>query len=175
MSRLLILLAALMAFAASAEEKGYRVVHPDGTVEFSDQPQPGAKEIPLPESQGYQAPSLPVIDSGSSSTGRKAAPAAYRKLEITSPQPDQTFQAAEGPVSVQVSVTPALQPGDKVVILLDGKEVASGTSAALANVERGTHTVTAEVRNAGGKVLIAATPVTFHLKQFSQLFKKAAP
>jgi len=175
MSRLLLIFVFLIAATASAEEKGYKVVRPDGTVEFSDQPQPGAVEIPLPQSQGYEPAPLPPSESdrGVAHNAVKSV-VTYRQLTITAPVADETFQSAEGPVHVQVQIEPSLQPGHKLVILLDGKAAGSGVSATLANLDRGTHTVSAEVRDGDGKVVKSSAPVTFHVKQYSSLFKKKA-
>ncbi len=174
MSRLLIILAVLVAATAFAEEKGYKVVRPDGTVEFTDQPQPGAVEIPLPESQGYKpAPVTPIPSTPNPATRKSEVD--YRRLAITSPAPDQTFHVSEGPVQVQVQIDPPLRSGHKMVILLDGKSVGTGSSTTLSGLDRGTHTVTAEVRDTKGKLIKSSDPVAFHIMQYSKLFKKAAP
>ena len=59
---LLLLLLFLGCAVNAAEQKGYKIVKPDGTVEFSDQPKPGATEIPLPEAQSYRPPVVPPIE-----------------------------------------------------------------------------------------------------------------
>ena len=58
-----------------------------------------------------------------------------------------------------------------VTILLDGKEIGQGKSNALSltNVDRGTHTLRAEVKNAQGATVISASPITFTLQRASLL------
>lgn len=59
--RLLILLPlAVLSAGLHAQDTGYKITRPDGTVEFTDRPSAGAQQITLPKSQGYQArPPLP--------------------------------------------------------------------------------------------------------------------
>jgi hypothetical protein len=89
------------------------------------------------------------------------------KITITSPQPEQWLQFSEAGLSVSVSVTPALQNGQKVVIYLDGSEVASGTGSSFTvkNVYRGAHTLSAAVVSAGGATLFSSESVTFYIRQ----------
>ncbi len=155
-----------------AETKGYKIVRPDGTVEFSDQPAPGAQEITLPKAQGYEAPPPPPPAPAVEPTTPPGPP--YSLLAIAAPEPDQTLHNGETQVNVSVQVMPALRPGHRLVILLDGSEAAggAGTGYTLSNVERGSHVLVAEVRDGRGKVLISSAPVTFHMRQHSILFPK---
>jgi len=72
---------------------------------------------------------------------------------------------------VSVSVKPALNTGDTVVLYLDGKEYAIGTgnSFTLNGVERGTHQLRAAVRDPNGKILDSSPTTTFHLLLHSKL------
>lgn len=170
------LLIVLLFFAAMAplhaQDKGYKVVRPDGTVEFSDQPVPGAQEITLPKAQGYEAPPSPPPAPVVEPTTPPGPP--YSLLAIAMPEPDQTLHNGESQVNVSVQVMPALRPGHRLVILLNGSEAASGagTRYTLSGVERGSHVLVAEVRDGRGKVLISSAPVTFHMRQHSILFPK---
>ena len=64
-----------------------------------------------------------------------------------------------------------------VEILLDGKSVGSGrgTSVSLTDVDRGSHTITATVKDASGKAVATAPGVTFNLKRASRLNPPARP
>lgn len=172
MSRLLIVLLLISSAAFAAEEKAYRIVLPDGTVQFSDKPQPGAEEIKVPPTQTYQAPNLPPMDA--SSPKQPASPIVYTDLAITSPTPDQTFHASGGNIPVQVTVEPGLRAGDTLVIRLDGRVAArgAGTGFTLQNVTRGTHVVVAEVHDSSDNAIKSSVPVTFHVFQYSKLYKK---
>ena len=174
MQRILLCLVLVLASATVLAETGYRIVHPDGSVEYSDSYQQGAEAISLPKAQGYatpQAPATEPVTTGPSSvTFKKEAPQqaiAYTQVSISSPGNEQTlfFDTTGMPVAVQV--TPALQAGHEVVISLDGKEVVRGqtTSYMLGNVSRGTHTLSAAVVDDTGKTLKQGDAVTFYMRQ----------
>lgn len=171
MSRLLIALFFVSVAAFGAEDKTYRITLPDGTVEFTDKPQAGAKQIKLPPAQTYQAPPLP---SSSPNSAPHATPFIYNNLAITAPTPGETFRGSGGTITVQVTVEPGLRNGDTVVIRLDGMKVASGEQSGftLHNVARGTHVLVAEIHNSADNTIKSSTPVTFHVFQHSKLFKK---
>lgn len=175
MKRIVLLLVMSLALSPLlAQEKGYKVVRPDGSVEYTDQPAAGAKEFVLPKAQTYEAPTLPTWES-SPQTGKQQKVEGYQ-LNITSPSADQTYQAGDTAVTVRVEVQPDLQAGHTLVILLDGVVVAEGkTIVSLGDVERGTHAINAEVRDASGTVIASGTPVTFHRFQPSILFPGRVP
>jgi hypothetical protein len=103
--------------------------------------------------------------------GAPRAPA-QGTIAIVAPAPEETVHSNEGKVTVSVGVPRGVAPGNQVVILLDGQPVARGpaTSFPLAGIERGTHTLQAQVVDGKGSTLVASQPVTFHMWQASQLF-----
>ncbi len=156
----------------AAESSGYRVVHPDGTVEFTDQPVEGAEPITLPEVPTYSAP--PTTSGAGSATSAKSKAKTKKKaveksISITSPAPEQTVWFNEAGMSVSVQVSPALAEGEQVIVRLDGTEVARGSATAftLQGVYRGTHLLSAAVVSAGGSVLRESPPITFYMRQHS--------
>lgn len=175
MRKSLIVLLFLAAMAPlHAQDKGYKIVRPDGTVEFSDQPAPGAQEITLPKAQSYEAPELPPTAPVTPTTPPTPP---YSRLAIVAPEAEQTFQNGETNVGVSLVIEPALRPGHRVVILLDGSEIAAGGGSrySLSGIERGSHVLIAEVRDGRGRVLERSAPVTFHVRQYSQLFDQPPP
>jgi hypothetical protein len=98
--------------------------------------------------------------------------AAQGNIAIVRPAAEETVHSNEGNMTVSVGVPRRIAPGNQVVILLDGREVArgAGTSFPLTSVERGSHTLQARVVDGNGNVLVASQPVTFHMWQASQLF-----
>lgn len=175
MKRHVFLMLLPLAFAttgAFAQDKGYKVTRPDGTVEFTDQPTAGAQEITLPKAQSYEP--LPIPAATESSPPIPQGPL-YSTLAITAPTADQTFQNGEGIVTVSVQLEPALRPGHRLMILLDGKEAGLGANVSLSGVERGSHTVMAEVRDGRGNTIQGSAPVTFHMRQYSSLFDAKPP
>jgi hypothetical protein len=87
------------------------------------------------------------------------------------PANEETVHDNEGNVVVQVAVSPTLAPGNRIVLLLDGRQVSRqpGTTLALSGVERGTHTLQAQVVDTNGATLVASPPVTFYMWQASRL------
>ena len=168
----LLLMLVLLPFAAAAAQ-GYKIVHPDGSVEFTDQPVKNAEEINLPDAQGYES-----LSNGATSAQGKSAPTAtpdtgddYAQFTIASPQAEETIFNTGGSVSVALSVSPPLKEGHQVVITLDGKEAAKGQSSSLtlSEVERGAHQLSASLVNSAGLTLRQASPVTFYVFQQSLL------
>jgi hypothetical protein len=150
----------------------YKQVLPDGTVSYSNQPHPNAEKIDPPLPQVIPA-AKPLSEALQGRTPPSAA-SSYTRLSIAEPADDQVVWSNERNISVAVVIEPLLQvhEGHRLVILLDGTPVtASGHEMRLTlnDVDRGTHTLTAEVYDAQGQVLILSAPVTFHLKQHSVL------
>lgn len=165
----------LMLFCTApmaAEDIGYRIVHPDGTVEFTDDATRGGEEIKLRDVQTVNDHSN---DEGVRKPDTETAPekkktSGYTTLRILTPGAGETVWFADSGVTVAVSSDPALKSGDTVVLSLDGAEVARGknTSLNIGQVYRGTHTLSATIVDAGGKTVIRSSSVTFYLKQHSK-------
>jgi hypothetical protein len=98
-------------------------------------------------------------------------------VAIVQPANDETVHDNLGNVAVQVAVSPNLGPGTAIALLLDGQPAAQAatTAFALAGVERGTHTLEAQVRDANGATLATSQPVSFHMWQASALFPSRKP
>jgi Domain of unknown function (DUF4124) len=163
-----------LSIAASASAAVYKWVQPDGSVMYSDRPPvenaapaelPGVQEIKMPP------PPPPSTDNGSNIQSGETQTVAYTKLEIAEPADQSTFRNNAGRVNVKLDVEPALQEGDVVAIFLDGKEIGQGksTTLSLSNVDRGTHTLKAIVKNSQGSTVISAAPITFTLQRTSVL------
>lgn len=141
----------------------WRQTGPDGKPVFTDRPPPGAAEqVPLPPIN--QVPAFRSNDEGS---GAAAAPgtvfSGYQTLRITGVPPGTTLVHPQEPVSILVQVKPGLQPGHRLLILHNGAQVNSrnATSVTVNEIPRGEHTFTAEIQDAGGKVLATAEPLVF--------------
>lgn len=162
----------IVTASASAADQVYKIVHPDGTVEYSEEPAPGAEEIQVPSLPTYE-PRVPATSGMATSAGRagqsdQPQQGAEYRVAITRPSPDETLYFDATGVPVSASVNPSLQAGQAVVFVLDGVVRAriSGTTTTL-DVERGTHTLVARVETEDGQVLAASDPVTFHMRQRS--------
>jgi hypothetical protein len=171
---LILLLVGVLCAPVSA--KVYKLVLPDGSVQFTDQPQEGAEEVKLPPVQTFRPPPVPPSGSGSSGERGDAGPL-YESIAVVSPRPDETLRDNTGTVDITLSLEPSLRAGHTVEILLDGKAIGSGagTSVSVSDVDRGTHTVSAAVKDADGNTLATAPGVTFHLKRTAVGGPRAAP
>lgn len=168
--------------SAWSAETGYRLVHPDGTVEFSDQPLPQGEEIELRE-----APTIQFVPSTSSPAGQgqtltggavdSKGGEVSRTIAITSPLADETVWFDGTGVTVSVATSPALQSGQQVAITLDGKVVAKGGSNSfkLGEVDRGSHSLSAAIIDVSGSVLTSSPSVTFHLRQHTSIKRSSPP
>ncbi|MGE0080332.1 MAG: hypothetical protein AB7U81_03440 [Thiohalomonadaceae bacterium] len=169
MRRALLLLLMIAALPASAETIHRRVL-PDGSIEFSDEPRPGSIPMEVPDLQTFEAQPLPPL-TPPPRTAPPPAIASYQSLRITQPTEEQTLFFDAAGVGVNVAVAPGLQPGDRVIVYLDGQPVAaaSSTSLTIPTPPRGTHRLSAEIQDASGQVVLRSAPVTFHLIQHSRL------
>ena len=165
----------LLIVVAGASAAVYKWKKPDGSIVYSDQPPAeGATPTDLPQVQEIKI-AVPPPPSSEDESEESATPkkqtVVYTKLEITQPENDSTIRDNAGNVSVNLNLEPRLQEGDITVISLDGKAIGQGrgTSISLSNVDRGTHTLQAMVKNDQGAVLITAPSVTFHLQRISVL------
>ncbi len=181
MKRILPVLLFLFSVSLSAAETtGYRIVHPDGTVEFTDDASRGGEEIKLRDVQTVDATDNEYESHlRQEKKPRKAETnaSAYRSLNITSPHPEQTIWSAGVSLSVSVTIDPPLQSGHALVVSLDGSEKARGISAslAIADVYPGTHSVSVAVADQQGNTLISSPTVTFYLHRHKVAPKPTPP
>ena len=102
--------------------------------------------------------------------GYRATLAQAAGVAIIAPQNEQTLHDNSGNVAVVLAVT-GERRGAQAVLLLDGNPVASGDGSrfALAGVERGTHTLQAQLVDPGGNPRASSGVVTFYVWQASRL------
>lgn len=117
------------------------------------------------------AMALSVTAVASPASGADDAP--YGLLRIVSPAADASLRNNRGTVRVVVQLAPPLRVdrGDRLTLWLDGEAAAhtATTEFVLTQVDRGTHTIQAQVQAANGAMLIRSEPVVFHLHQASRL------
>jgi len=170
---IVLLLSVFTLFSAHAEI--YKWVDSGGKVIYSDRPRAGAQRVKLPGIATYKSKTAPAnIPTYSSAKGAKKAKdvKGYESFKIVSPANDVAIRENAGNVRVVMSSSPALKKGHKTVISLDGKTgQAPGLSYTFNTVDRGTHVLNAYIVDAGGKKLIEASPVTFHLLRISRIHR----
>lgn len=150
-------------------ETVYKTVDAEGNIVFSDVPSEGAEEIKIKEAQAINLPKARSYKL--SPAEEKSKKFNYTKLAIVSPENDSSIHGGEGNVNITAILEPELNEKDVMVLFMDGKEILSGRSPQflLANVDRGTHSISVVVKNEDDKVLKRSAKVTFHVRRISQL------
>ena len=162
------------ASVGSVHAEIYKKIMPDGSVMFTDEPSEGAQTLniePVPTisfPSGKAKPAAVNPAKPGKGADENKAPAVFSSFVITQPTHDSSVRANNGSVPVSIEIEPPLDPskGQKITLILDGKPTgapSSQTFFTLEGIERGSHTIGAEVRDARGSVVATANPVLFHL------------
>lgn len=134
-------------------------------VHYSDVPASGAKPMKLASVQSYSPLSSSMVTSTVTAV---TAEHVYKYICITSPDDQATIvNKIQGDITVNVDLRPTLKLGDQIQLLLDGKVVSSQkyTSFKLKDIDRGAHTLLAQIINVNNKILITSSSVTFYMQR----------
>ena len=160
----LLSVACAVAFSATV----YRWVDENGVTHYSDQPHEGAEKVTVSAPQTYSAPR----QAPSSNSASRPATAQTYTCAITQPANDDTFPNTTAVINA-VQATPAPRQGDQVVLMFDGLRVQNfppgGGAFQLTNLDRGTHTLQAQIQDGSGKVVCQSATVSFTVLQPSVL------
>lgn len=172
----------LLCLLLPAQAAVYSYVDKEGNRVYTDQPPKGVKATKVPvttpnnlNQQGQPtrklSPTPPPV-----AKAPKAAPFRYQMLRILVPEPDATVIDQQGQLIVSLVSEPELQPGHSYRLLLDDKEAGVGRSPVfpLGNLDRGTHSLVAEILAADGSVLERTPAQPFHLRRPSLEQKRQA-
>ncbi len=159
------LLALMVLPLALLADPIYKGKDANGKTIFSDQPFAGSEQIEVTAPQTYNPP--PVTTPLEPRTVIKKV--SY-EVTIVAPQPDQTFTTDINSIEVKVSVTPALQAGDKIQLLLNGQPYGTASEATtftLQSLFRGAYRVQAQVYTAQNpnQPVAQSNEVTFYQKR----------
>lgn len=148
----------------------------DGNLIYSDQPPPGKNKADseIEQEELPQIISVPAPKETSVTRIRAnkqpSTKVSYEELTIVSPVHDTAVRENSGNVKVTVRVLPEnfAEKGGILAIYMDGNEISKGsdTTVQLLNVDRGTHTLKAELLNSSGHVVKATRPTVFHLQRY---------
>jgi hypothetical protein len=174
--RTLIFIASLI-IAFTSQAALYKWVDENGEVIYSDQPPTkDAKELVPPPIMSTPAVKYTPKQKPEEKTEEEVA-TTYTEFKITSPAQDETIRDNAGNISLTLSIAPALntKQGHSISVLVDGKAKLSNSknlSHTLTYIDRGTHTLKAEIKDAKGSVIKSSNSVTIHLHRVSALHKK---
>ena len=168
MRYLLLVLSLTLCFGAFAQDKVYKRVHPDGSVEYSDQPIEGAEVMNVPKGSTFTMPQTTASPAAPEGSAQEEPSVSYDNLEITRPMNDETIRSNEGKLTALARVAPDLALEHRFRWKMDGEIIQNVNSPELRlnNVDRGSHTLQAEIVDVDGKVIISSDSITFHLMRY---------
>ena len=137
------LLATLCEGHVAAAEKIYKVVDEEGNVTFTDTPPNDSDAIVEPHSilGTNTTPAVATAPEDAVKTDQAEAKASY-VTRIVSPADESTIPMGPGDFVVEAEVSPGLDNGEQLILLLDGEAVGAPQSFPrwqLTNVFRGAH------------------------------------
>jgi hypothetical protein len=171
MKTCVLMLGCLLATASLAQSTSRREVYEwkdaDGVTHYSDQPSPGARKIVLVGSTPTTVE--PAATPAAPATKPVAGPPAteYSRLEIWSPQAEESFFGTDSEVVVRIRSEPSLGTGDRLLTYVDGKLLSTEDvyEHRLTSLPRGAHSIFASIVDAKGTEVIRSQPVTIYIKQ----------
>ena len=155
----------------------YKVVDEDGNVTYTDQaPGDGSQPIELRpisviEAPTYVKPERPVEESEGAGEGKEMSLRYLRKnyadFAIVAPQQEESVWQPESGVTAAWNARYQLQPGMQVTISVDGQPQTTTAEqiVSLGNLDRGEHTVSAELKDAKNRSIATAGPITFFVRR----------
>ena len=150
----------------------YKWVDEDGVVHYSDQPHANAEKVHLKAPQTYKSSAPDGTLPGGGAGAPAGSPVQYQGCAVVQPGNDQSYSNIDS-LTVVVQTDPALRPGDRIFVTLDGQALnggaATGAQFTISPVDRGTHSVAAQVRSADGSIQCQTPSVTFNVQQNSVL------
>ena len=162
----------------------YKVVDENGNITYTDRPPAdGSKPMDLPplsviETPDYQKPVSQVVEGEEDKEiPLRTLRRDYRDFAIISPLAEATIWGSEQGVSIAWSVGKQLQAGMNVSIFIDGKLLTTSAQPIIPAgvLERGEHTVTAQLKDAGNRTIATAAPVIFYVRQPNIHTNRARP
>jgi hypothetical protein len=170
MRYLLLLLSLTLCFGVWAQDRVYKRVNPDGSVEYSDRPLEDAEVIKVPKGSTFTMPAA--------SPARRTPPRppsaddveGYESLEITSPKNDEAIRSNDGRVTALAKSDPTLLEGHRYRWSIDGTILPRKLKdpiLLMKEVDRGTHSLEVAIIDGEGKVVISSQKITFHLLRAS--------
>jgi hypothetical protein len=183
----LVVAALFIALAANPlAAEVYKVVDKDGNVTFTDQPPgDGTKPMELAPLSVVETPVYETqVEAAAKAKAGEDEPLSsrelrklYRDFSIVAPQSEESVWHPDAPVTVAWSTGRPLVQGMEVSVSVDGKLIASTTDTIVpvANLERGEHRVTAELKDSNNQKIASAEPVVFFVRRPSVNTVRARP
>lgn len=166
-----------MGYTEVAQSQIFKTVDEHGNVVFTDIPprddEDAAEQIVVETPNSFKVEeAIPnreewLLDEEDVS---EAPPFTYDDLSIISPTNDESVRENAGNVTIVANVSPRLQQGHTLRLLMDGEPVQEGaqTTFTMANVDRGTHLLTLEiVDRETNETIMLSEASTFHMMRYA--------
>jgi len=163
-----------LILSTSVHGEMYKWVDEDGNTNYSDvQPFKNADTHVSPEintTPAVKAPKPQAAEEDPVSTQQTV----YQFFKIASPEHNATIRDNQGNFSIGLEIQPALntRQGHYISVLLDNKVIhnkLTSLSAQFSNIDRGTHQISASIKNKRGKTLLSTDSISIHLHRKSIL------
>jgi len=161
LTRLALPLVVLLLVTLPAMATVYKYIDKNGNLVLTDQPVPGAVEVPL-----HPVMTMPALkgDLQPQPVKKKDSKISYT-ITITSPAANAIFyRNQDDSIALAVSVDPALQPGSVLQLEVDGKPV-DNTELEVDQLDRGSHNVSAAVIDNKGELVTQGPSNVFYVQQ----------
>jgi len=166
-----------LACSAALGTTVYKWVDENGVIHYSDQPHPNAQKLQVQGVQTYSSNSA-AVRGPAAAEPEAAPPNPYKGCAIAQPLDQQNLPNAQA-VFIRVQSDPVPRPGDRIFITMDGQGLnggqATGMSFNVTPIDRGQHTVQAQIRGGDDQVLCQTPTITFYVQQTNLLSPANAP
>jgi len=160
----------LISFACSVAlaTTVYKWVDEDGVIHYSDQPHPNAQKIEVQGVQTYSSRAAAVRGPAAADDSTAPFSNPYKGCAVAQPLDQQNLPNAHS-VFIRVVADPMPRGDDRVFITMDGQALNGGQPTGLsfnvAEVDRGEHSVQAQIRGPENQVLCQTPTITFSVSQ----------
>ena len=160
----------LISFACSVAlaTTVYKWIDENGVIHYSDQPHPNAEKLQVEGVQTYSSSAAAVRGPISSGESNAASANPYKGCAVAQPLDQQNLPNAHS-VFIRVAADPVLRGDDRVFMTMDGQALnggqPTGMSFNVTDLDRGEHSVQAQIRNPDGQVLCQTPTITFSVSQ----------
>ena len=154
------------AFAAQATAQIYKTTDAEGNVVFTDQPPAGTSSSEQVDLQHTNT--TPAVTPRAPSTPEppKEDQTPPAEVSITSPANETTIPMGGGMFDVSATVSPGLEQGQTLQLLMDGTPKGGPQTSSLwklENVFRGAHDLSVQLFDSDGKVIASSDSVRVYV------------
>jgi hypothetical protein len=163
----LTLMIILMAVTLISHATVYKWIDEDGVVHYTDEPVNNSEVVQFKSNtENLVAPLPPQAAFSNSDNQQDVSPSTKYTIGIQSPQEEATIRNNNGDITIMASISPNLNSGDVLVILMDNKVMGTAQTApifSLENIPRGEHTFIIKAVAQNGRQLASSSPRKIYL------------